>query len=78
MKLFAEFGKAQASVHVRKPVEVYAEGNRPQFGDERFGIEVTVLEHLERQVDDPDRQAVLVQVLRNRQEPDGVDLENGG
>jgi hypothetical protein len=76
--LLRQPGDLDRAVTVRHPVEVDADGLRPQPGKELAHVELRVGQHAQAQVDDAHLHAPLLQVSRDGQEPDGVDLEHDG
>ena len=78
MVLLDQLGELQRPVGMGHPMEVDAVHVGVDALDLLLGIELLVGQHLAGDVDDTDPVAGRYELCRDRHEPDGVHLENGG
>lgn len=69
-------GEAETAIDMGEPVQVDAEGLCFQTGNKVFRDERGVMEHLQGEVDDADRQAMAGEIFGEGQKADGIALED--
>ena len=76
MVAFDHLGNGQRAVGMGQPVQIDAERDRIERGDQRFGIEFLVVEHADGEIENADAELMPLQILGHRREADGVHLED--
>jgi sRNA-binding protein len=61
----------QGAVGVRHPMQVDADRLGPLACEEAGHVEAAAIHHAQRQIDDPHAHAAIVQIARDRQNPEG-------
>jgi hypothetical protein len=76
MMFLDDLSQRKTSMRMDQPVQVQPKSYRPQQADKFLCIESRVSQHPSRNIDDPYRMAMLLEVRQNRHEADRVHLEN--
>ena len=77
MKPFDDLRKGQGALDMGHPVKIDPKGHGLMFFDEFFDIESFILEHLHGDIDDPDLEAVALQIFRETGKPNGIHFKDG-